>query len=154
MISDNRSEFIYTVIVCGHASATEVYVLANVAVAHVGKMRYAGSNADFGILDFYKVAYSYLAMELCARAQMYEGTCLYVIVNFGVVGVYVIKGNLVSDSAVFYVGIRAYFTVLADNRLTLYDSAGEDNGIRSYLYILADDYAVCKRNINAIIHKS
>ena len=110
---------LYTVIVCRYTAAAEVYALAHIAVADICKMRYAGVYADFGVLDLYKVAYLYAAVQMSIRTQMYKRTCLSLAVYLAFVRLYVVKDNVILYNAVGYIAVRTYLTAVADNRFSL-----------------------------------
>ena len=116
-------------------------------------MRYAGVYADFGVLDLYKVAYLYAAVQMSIRTQMYKRTCLSLAVYLAFVRLYVVQDNVILYNAVGYIAVRTYLTAVADNRFSL------DYRIRKYyrivtdLYILTDYDSVRQRNIHTIVHK-
>ena len=58
-------------------------------------MRYAGIDSDIGVLDFYKVAYLYSAVQMSARAQMHKRTRLRSAVYFAVVRLNIVQCDII-----------------------------------------------------------
>ena len=116
-------------------------------------MRYAGVQTDLGVLDLYKVAYLYTAVQMSIRTQMYKRSCLSAAVYLALVRLYVVQDNIILYNAVGYIAVRTYLTAVADNRFSLDYRIRKYNRIVTDLYILTDYDSVRQRNIHTLIHK-
>ena len=131
---------LFAVKVYGNYSAAEVYILADIAVAHIGKMCHAGILADCRVLDLNKVADLCALLNVGIGSELNEGSYLCIVIDLRIVCLNIIKVNSVPDNAVFNNTAYADLAVLTDRGLSselniaVYPCADTDSYLSAYRY--------------------
>ena len=152
VISDNRAEFVYSVIVRGNAAAAEIYVLSYVAVADVGEVGDAGLFADVGIFHFDKVTYFNSVADSCSGSDMYERSDFDVVSELRVIRLNVVERGAVADLGVLDKAVRSDNAAFSDHgfsskyRVRINERFGAD------FYVFADYYSVGADKFNPVCH--
>ena len=81
VVADNASALYNSVIVYSYSTATEVNLLADIAVANVSEVSNSCTFTDNGVLDFNEVTDFNAALDMAARTDMYPWAYLYTCVN-------------------------------------------------------------------------
>ena len=114
VVADDTALLFQTVIVYCNGTAAEVYLLAHIAVAHIGEVCDGGLLAYGGVLDLYEVTDLDAVLEVRVRTDMNERTSLDRIFDLRLKRLDIVQCDMVADLAVLDEAVRANGTLCAD----------------------------------------
>ena len=130
VIADLGAELILAVVVAGDGAATEVAVLAHIAVADVGQVAHGVAPGKVGVLGLHIGTQMHAVVGDSVHPHMGEGADVVVGAQMTAVDLAGVDGGALVHGAVLDQGIGADDAACADDRLAAQDGARQNGGSR------------------------
>ena len=144
---------VLAVVVDRYNAAAEIYVGANVAVPHIGKVGNRSLFADNGVLDLHKVAYFDPCHNMAAGSDVYERPDFCAVVNLRLIRLNAVQCHAVPYCTVLDKTVRTYHAVFADNGISPQDSTLQNLSACACLYVSSNGYSVGAEELHSVVHE-